>query len=187
MTDEAGEETTDAVSPPIVARDCTLQRDDVTTARSFGTLTFVGDSSPTFDTLEPGANNNAPGRSSIPARAYRYRLRFSPIHGIALFGALNVPGRNDVEIHSLNWVVNPETEKRETEGCQGVGHDRAVLEGEDAIEHSRQALDEFMAAQGVPNYRELTTAASVFAFIDAHPSAAEFTLTICDPLTQAAA
>ena len=157
------------------------------TARSFGTLTFVGDSSPTFDTLEPGANNNAPGRSSIPARAYRYRLRFSPIHGKALYGALNVPGRSDVEIHSLNWVKSPIDGTPQTEGCQGLGKSRGVLDGCDAILESGDALDEFMAAQGVPNYKELTTAADVFAFIDANPGAAEFTLTILNPPTQAAA
>lgn len=166
--------------------DRVLQRDDVSAARSYGVLRAAGLIRPLLQTLEPGANDNARNRSSIPAKSYTCTLRFSERHGYALFGVDGVEDRSDIEIHVLNYVFNPDTQKQETDGCIGVGLDRRVMEGEDAIGGSLVALNGFMMEQGVPHYRTLTTKGLVDDFIAKHPQFCSFTLTVLDPPATAA-
>jgi hypothetical protein len=65
--------------------------------------------------LEPPPNGNQRGISSIPANEYVYERRWSDEHHCEVFGALNVPGRDDIEIHpGCLWP-------RDTKGCQLTG------------------------------------------------------------------
>jgi hypothetical protein len=163
--------------------DWILQRDDVTAARSFGTFLAAADPSIAFESLEPGANDNATDQSSIPALPTRFRIRNSKEHGHAVYGGIGIEGRSDIEIHSLNWVKNPETGKLETKGCIGLGLTRGKLDGCDAILQSHIALGRFMTAQGCPEYLTLKGDEAVEAWALANPDAAEFTLTIFNPPT----
>ncbi len=164
--------------------DCTLGRYDVTAARSFGKLRAAGSLTVLYESLELGWNDNQPDISSIPAGVYRCSLRWSQEHKHAVFGIDGVVHRSSIEIHSANWTQNPETGVWELLGCVAFGTSRGVLDGQDAILSSVAAVDDFYARQGVPNYKELTTAAATFAFIDAHPESSHFMLTITDPVTE---
>lgn len=124
------------------------------------------DGSATYQTLEP-----APGDELIPLGTYTLALRYSPHHGYAVFGYLDVPGHSDEEVHQGDTVTD-------TLGCTVLGLTRGVLHGVPAVLQSGVALDAFMAARGVPQYRtltspELVTAAAVPSFsltITARPS-----------------
>jgi hypothetical protein len=81
-------------------------------------------------TLEPPSAHPMPDRRRIPAGRYLARLRYSPAHGYAVYGYVNVPGFSDVEIHPGNDVLD-------TKACTLVGayarHDRDRRHEYDAV------------------------------------------------------
>lgn len=161
--------------------DCTIQRYDVTAARSFGKLRAALSLTMLYESLELGWNDNKPDVSSIPAGVYRCSPRWSADHGHAVIGINGVLHRLSIEIHSANWTQNPESKKWELLGCVAFGMARGELDGQDAILSSAIAVDDFYARQGFANYKQLTTEAATLAWNAANPDVACFTLRIVDP------
>jgi hypothetical protein len=87
-------------------------------------------------TLELPDHGNAKDVSCIPAGSYRAELRDSPKRGYQVYGLLDVPDRDDIEIHIGNFPVD-------TDGCILVG--TQVGEDEVSIEGSAVAFHAMMA------------------------------------------
>lgn len=149
-----------------------LQRDSQTPLRTLGTMAR-DDGSKECETIERPWAGNQTGVSCIPAGRYVCSLRFSPHHGFAVFGVDNVPNRTDIEIHAANLPT-------QLLGCIALGESRGTLNGQDAVLASQAAVDTFMAARGVAEYRELTSDALTAAWISANPDAYRFTLAVVD-------
>lgn len=123
------------------------------------------------DALEPS--------SPIAAGLYIARLRFSPSHGYAVFGLLNVPGHSDIEIHSGNTT-------EDTKDCTLLGngrdtgfkiHDAARFPGLTTLPGvcgSRDAVQRFMNQNGVPEYLGLHDWDSVRSYVVLHPTCETF-------------
>lgn len=163
-------------------REFTCPRDDQNDSRSFGTL-FRENGTRICETIELPWKDNAPGVSCIPPERTVFALRFSPKHGHAVPGALDVPGRSDVEWHPDNVVQT-------LLGCIGPGTVRGKLEwpkdsGEmvDAVLHSKVAFDEIMTEIGCATYAQLTSDDMVKGFCLAHPSAGQFAVTFSNMAT----
>lgn len=111
----------------------TLQRDDCTADRTFGTLSIDGVLQ--CQTLEPARTDLDPleDHPAIPPGRYRVSIRFSVKFQTLLPCVNNVPGRTNIEIHAGNVVAN-------TAGCILVGESRLGH----AIVHSRDALGDLM-------------------------------------------
>lgn len=160
----------------------TLPRDDERADCTFGQF-IDDDGTVECQTLEPPKNHPVPGRRRIPAGVFTCRLRYSPAHGHAVYGYVDVPGFSDVEIHAGNELLD-------TKACTVVGATRGKLavNGQllNAVLNSKPTLDAFMEARGCPEYKTLTSDSAVAAWIEEHPDAAEFTVTITDPPPAAA-
>lgn len=147
-----------------------LRRDSANSARTYGSM-LTDEGTKECDTIERPWRNNQEGVSCIPAGSYACSLRFSPAHGFAVFGVDAVPNRTDIEIHAANLPT-------QLLGCIALGQSRGTLTGQDAVLASQAAVDAFMTARSVPQYRTLTspeliTAAAVPSFsltITASPS-----------------
>ena len=150
-----------------------LQRDSQNDSRTYGTMARE-DVTVECQTIERPWLDNQSGVSCIPAGTYTCSLRFSPHHGFAVFGVDQVPNRSDVEIHAANLAS-------QLLGCIALGESRGTLNGQDAVFSSQAAVDTFMAARQVAGYRELTSAALTAAWVEAHPDASTFSLTILNP------
>lgn len=154
-------------------RQFTLVRDQRTHQCTYGV--WSEDGTVRFQTLEPLA--------PMPRGTYTWRLRYSPSHHYAVYGALQVPGHSNIECHPGNTY-------HDTEDCVLPGDTRGglVVAGErcDAVLHSRDTFAAFMANMGVPNYKDLNDWDKVRAFIQEYPQYAEFTCTITDPPGEAA-
>jgi hypothetical protein len=144
----------------------TLPRDSQNEQRTFGTM-LRENKTRVFETLEPP--------NPMPAGSYIWELRYSPSHKFAVFGALNVPGHDNIEIH-------PGNSAKDTKDCILPGLVRGTLDvdGEtvDAVLHSKSAFDAFMAEMGVASYASLTNDDMVAGFRLAHPDSGRFLLTI---------
>ena len=148
-----------------------LQRDNQDAIRTLGTMAR-DDGSVECQTIERPWADNQEGVSCVPAGEYECALRFSPHHGFCVFGLVDVPNRSDVEIHAANLAS-------QLLGCIALGESRDTLNGQDAVLASQAAVDTFMAARGVAEYRELTSEALTAQWIAAHESVT-FMLTIRD-------
>lgn len=93
------------------------------------------DGKPLFTTLELPWKNNQINISCIPAGIYKATYIFSEKFQKSLFILHNVPGRNAVEIHIGNTVVD-------THGCVLIGMEFSLSEF--AIVNSKLAFDNFM-------------------------------------------
>ena len=88
-------------------------------------------------TLELPWKNNERRVSCIPAGTYRFHRRFSPKHNCEVFEVLDVPGRDDIEIHVGNFA-------HDSLGCILVGTAFATINGEPGISGSTFAFHKFM-------------------------------------------
>lgn len=88
---------------------------------------------------------------AIPVGEYPITIYDSPKHGnIPLLS--NVPGRSMIEIHEGNW-------ERQSLGCILVGRERAVIEGREGINASKDTLRQLIAlitASPSPVYISIT-------------------------------
>lgn len=109
------------------------------------------DASHSWFTLELPWKDNQHGVSCIPAGTYVCQRRWSERHQSEVFGLLNVPERSDIELHVANFA-------RQLLGCIALGTQVLDIDGdgEDDVQHSRQAFDEFMALMKDVDTFELT-------------------------------
>lgn len=124
-----------------------------------------------FDTIEP--------EHPMPAGTYRVRLRYSPSHGYAVPGWLDVPGHQDIEMHPGNTTAD-------TRDCVCPGDRRGAVMGSDGVVrpgvlNSRVTFAAFMRSTGVPDYTSLANWDAVRAFRQNTPGAGDFTVEITDP------
>lgn len=120
-----------------------LQRFAYTPMGTFGRLT-VGDQS--WFTVERPWLNNKPGISCIPEGTYPLKLRTSGIVSRTTSGnyskgweVTKVPGRSLIMLHIGNTMDD-------LEGCIAPGKSLGVVQGKWAVQLSRLAFDELMAA-----------------------------------------
>lgn len=100
---------------------------------------------PLCNTLEDPWNNNAPGRSCIPAAQYSVALGQFPKWG-ATYQLLSVPGRTAILIHPGNTNLD-------TEGCILPGSSFTRMKGYMAISASKIAYEAIMQwANGAPQF-----------------------------------
>lgn len=115
----------------------TLLRDSpLTAAAHLGTFGVVSIDGVRFcDTLEPVRASLDPleDHPAIPVGRYRVTIRYSALNKMMVPTLWDVPGRSNIEIHSLNAV-------NQTLGCIGVGHGRSG----NGIIHSREAFNALM-------------------------------------------
>lgn len=100
-------------------------------------------------TIEDPWQNNARGKSCIPAGDYLLGMRGSPIVERTSGGqfhsgwqVLAVPGRDLIMIHPGNWAGEGELD--DTEGCILVGRAHAVVRGKPGVSASRAAFADLM-------------------------------------------
>lgn len=110
-----------------------LQRDDLTEARTLGSLVVMGRdfSCHTLeDRVRPRGSEKVFGQTAIPAGLYRVVVSWSKKFGRPMPLVEAVPGFTGIRIHILNRA-------NETEGCIGVG----LLRGVNEIYQSKAAFD----------------------------------------------
>jgi hypothetical protein len=94
---------------------------------------------PRYFTIEPplklDGKINIPEKTAILPGTYTVMAYHSPHLGRRVLSVLNVPGRENIEVHPLNKVS-------ETEGCIGVGH---FWSPQGLLSMSVDALDELLA------------------------------------------
>jgi len=83
-------------------------------------------------TLELPWLNNEQKRSCIPCGKYKVILWDSPTKGLC-FKVLDVPGRDDILIHVLNWP-------HQTLGCIGIGNDFKDIDGDRKLDISESTI-----------------------------------------------
>jgi hypothetical protein len=106
-------------------------------------------------TLELPWKDNARNVSCIPAGEYTAERYFSPHHGCTVFKLIDVPDRDDVELHIGNTV-------NDSKGCILLGLDFGTVKDQAGITGSKAAFLSFMAD---------------------HPEQ-RFSLTVIDPLPE---
>lgn len=116
-----------------------LLRTLATARATYGRLSS-NDDAQSWRTLELPWLNNHPLTSCIPVGIYTCRRRFSPHNKCEVFEVTGVAGRSDIEIHVANYT-------RQLLGCIALGTEVFDLDGdgEDDVEHSRVAFDQFMS------------------------------------------
>ena len=93
--------------------------------------------------LELPWRNNETGKSCILPGTYNAEWINSPKHGWC-YMLKDVPGRTDVEIHSANWAGDASQGlKCQLLGCIALGLSVGVLEGQNAILQSKDAIAQF--------------------------------------------
>ena len=115
----------------------------------WGTLGTLGlPDGTSFPTVEPRWENNAKGKSCIPAGTYAMGLRSSPIvyrtSGQAFkkgWEIKGVPKRSLIMIHPGNWASD-------SNGCILVGWAHTVIKGQPGVSASRAAFKDLMARMG---------------------------------------
>ena len=111
---------------------------------TFGRLTL--DDGSTWITLELPWRDNHAELSCIPTGIYRCAVIDSPKHGNPTYEVMSVPGRDMIEIHSANWAGDVTKDLHcQLLGCIGLGKAIGVLDHQQAITSSKQAVAEFMA------------------------------------------
>ena len=88
-----------------------------------------------FATIEPAWSNNVDNVSCIPEGKYRARRFASPKHG-TVWQLDDVPGRENIQIHVLNFA-------HQTEGCIGLGLRHEIINREAAVAESSRAVLRF--------------------------------------------
>lgn len=112
----------------------TLSRKPSSPSGTFGTLQG-------FVTLELPWKDNHPEVSCIPVGVYEVVWTKSPRLQRFTYEVTGVPGRNGIRFHSANWA-------HQLLGCIALGKERGVLNGEQAVLQSREALEEFEKTMG---------------------------------------
>ncbi len=87
-------------------------------------------------TLERLWQNNAPDVSCIPVGNYKCVRNHSEHFGEG-FKVLNVPNRDDILLHSGNWMTD-------SKGCIILGHGFCVKNNQQALDMSTVAFGRFM-------------------------------------------
>ncbi len=119
----------------------TLIRTSTSDQGTHGTLVLDGFVRPT---LELPWRNNERNVSCIPCGVYRCTQVHSQKFGM-VYHISNVPNRSWILIHLGNWAGDTsEGWKSDVEGCILIGTERGEMEGQNAVIHSRYALEEFM-------------------------------------------
>lgn len=116
-----------------------LQRLDPTDHGTPGAL-VDDESREVCKTLELPPRDNHPQTSCIPAGVYPCRRRWSPRHGMELFGVDEVPNRSDIEIHTANF-------SSQLLGCVAVGLGYGDIDGQWGITNSHDAFAKLMTRQ----------------------------------------
>ena len=111
-----------------------LVRSWFTDESTIGTLAI--DSKPFCLTLELPWKDNQHGVSCIPEGTYEVAIGWSPDHHMDVPHVLNVPDRDDIEMHVGNFP-------KDTKGCILVGASRGT--GPDAIWNSGSTFKAFFA------------------------------------------
>src|SRR5208337_1783860 len=119
----------------------TLTRIKFGDSGTFGTL--VMDNGHRFITGELPWRDNKSGLSCIPIGIYKCAYLNSPKHGMC-YHVTNVEGRQDVEIHSANFMGDKEKGLHcELLGCIALGLTMGRMSGQDALFSSRDAITAF--------------------------------------------
>ena len=122
-------------------RTVTLVRTSAGDEGTFGML--MVDGGLTLHTLELPWRENLSGKSCVPPGTYVARWLESPKHGMC-YHLVDVPGRSQVEIHSANWAGDVDKGfKCQLLGCIALGESVGVLEGQQAVLSSKDAVDAF--------------------------------------------
>ena len=93
-----------------------------------------------YCTLERPWLNNDSAVSCIPEGTYLCKKTLTPHHGL-VFQLQNVVNRSAILIHVGNYV-------HDSEGCILIGTGHGILNGENAVLHSKTGFDDFMAYMG---------------------------------------
>jgi hypothetical protein len=96
---------------------------------------MILDDGTVFDSIERPWKDNHHGISCIPTGTYKCTWFDSPKHGWCYL-VNDVPERSDIEIHSANWSW-------QLLGCIAIGKGRDILNGEQAILKSKDAVNQF--------------------------------------------
>lgn len=161
-----------------------INRDDLNEFRTYGSI--LVDEVKRWDYLELPWQANVPNKSCIPGNIdYLADLLWSQEHHGPRYCYRNVDGRTWCEIHAANIPA-------QLLGCGAPGKTRAPMmivpqpdgthyPAQDGVTDSREALEEFMAECGVPNFMELDTPEKLAAFLKANPDLAMIAIRINDP------
>lgn len=88
-------------------------------------------------TIELPWNNNHPQTSCIPSGVYEFEHYFSPKHDFMVWKAVDVPGRDSIEIHPANLAS-------ELLGCIGTGDTLGDIDGHIAVLNSKATFNMLM-------------------------------------------
>lgn len=131
-----------------------LQRGISTDQGTFGILSLPG-AEKSWSSLELPDRGNQVGKSRILPGIYKATLRWSPHFKQQLYHLEDKDGRQAIEIHAANYAGDTTMGwKCELLGCIALGMwtDHVIINKEGrqqkALLHSKQALQEFMAATG---------------------------------------
>ena len=128
-------------------KSATLTRSASTDQGTFGVFK-MDDGSGVWNSGELPWHDNQTGVSCIPPGTYVANPIVSPKHG-PCFMLTGVPGRADVEIHAANWMGDQSLGyKCQLLGCIALGKAQGVLEGQEAVLLSQDALKEFLTIMG---------------------------------------
>jgi Family of unknown function (DUF5675) len=110
---------------------------------------WISDSGKSYYSGELPWRDNAPDISCIPTGMYDVINQYSPKHGCNLYHVVNVPGRDAIEIHPANWFGDKSLSlKCDMLGCIGLGSGSGILNGQQAILQSSNAIAEMTADFG---------------------------------------
>jgi hypothetical protein len=122
-------------------RTAVIQRQKTSDNGTFGIFTL--DDGVQFVSGELPWRNNEHGKSCIPPGEYLCKWITSPKHG-ECYEIMNVPWRDDIEIHSANWMGDASKGKlSQLLGCVALGKSFGILEEQPAILQSKTAISEF--------------------------------------------
>ncbi len=130
-------------------KEAVLRRSSSGEQGTFGTLEVDGKS---FHSGELPWNNNASGKSCVPAGQYTVRWSPSAKYG-EKYQLQDVPGRTSILIHSANYVGDEDKGwKAQVDGCVALGNQYGKLEGQFAVLDSGDAVREFEDLMGKEDF-----------------------------------
>lgn len=122
-------------------RKVAILRDPSTPLGTFGILTAGAFS---CYSLELNDHANAKEISCIPLGKYLCKLVSSPKFG-AVYGVMDVSGRENILIHKGNFGADEGHGKRDIEGCILIGNAIGEIGGQACLLSSKDAFNRFMA------------------------------------------
>jgi len=109
-----------------------IAREPSTEEGTFGKAELLGDDSldlvARWESLELPWFGNTPGVSCIPLGTYIAKVYDSPHFGRKVYLLQDVPDRQDIELHPLNWAGDASKGwYTDSKGCMGIGMSRGTL------------------------------------------------------------